>query len=710
MARKRPAKPGGRELPLETEFTLKQERAFEQKKGTTGGSPPARSADFQSAVSQNSILQTLPAGQPDTPPIGKPAVPQGKPAPPASRPETSFIGPPGPDEVELPEQKQHFELPVRFGAVPVDKAPLGWEIETRPAEYKVTKFQHAYPTIRLPFQEVQRVEFGHNAEFLAANEKDPKLRELFPTGANRLFFGDCLHVMRMVPSNSIDLIYIDPPFFSGRNYNVIFGDKNEVRSFSDIWEGGMPGYLVWLNARLYEMKRLLKPTGSIYVHLDWHASHYVKVEMDKIFGVENFRNEIIWYYYNKMHDRRKGQFPRATDVILFYVKNATSEYVFHQLEEDRETSVRQLVRKKVEGRMVNARDEAGNVMYRERTTRVMDNVWRIPCIQPADKTQRIGYPTQKPEALLERVIKASSNEGDVVADFFCGGGTTPAVAQRLNRRWIACDQSRIAVAITADRIAKVVEEKVGKLFPVPDFTVEHWGVYEAPKLERLKPAAFREFVVRAFGGRPESVSPAIHGVRHGVPLFVGEPSRNSRVGKEDVARFAKAVYEERRANHGVMLAWNFGPDARKAAEILAARENKRIDFVRLSLVRLESDEFREHVISKHKDYGPLLSFIQPPEVRVAVRRVGPLKYQFDVSESVSLNKDGVIANVQWDFDYRDGRFTSTPRYAFLRDKSTGRPTLVVEYGFPKAGKRTIACSVQDDQGGERTVVQTLEVE
>ena len=258
-------------------------------------------------------------------------------------------------------------------------------------------------------------------------------------------------------------------------------------------------------------------------------------------------------------------------------------------------------------------------------------------------------------------------------------------------------------------MAKTVEEKIGKLYPVPDFTVEHWGIYEAPKLETYTVPEFREFVVKAFGGRPESVSPAIHGVRHGVPLYVGEPARSSRIGKDDVARFAKAVYEERRANHGVMLAWNFGPDARKAAEILAARENKRIDFVRLSLVRLESDEFREHVVNKHRDYDSLLSFIQPPEVRVAVRRVKPLTYMFDVSESVSLNKDGMVANVQWDFDYRDGRFTTTQGYTFMRDQKTGRPVLIVEHTFPKAGRHTIACSVQDDQGGERTVVQTIEV-
>lgn len=140
-------------------------------------------------------------------------------------------------------------------------------------------------------------------------------------------------------------------------------------------------------------------------------------------------------------------------------------------------------------------------------------------------------------------MAAIGAEGDVVADFFCGGGTTPVVAQRLNRRWLATNQSRIAVAVTADRITKVVRKQVGNLFPTPDFTVEHWGIYEAPKLEQYDEARFREFVVKAFGGRLEEVSPAIHGVRQGVPLYVGAPSRASRITKDNVARFAKAVYE-----------------------------------------------------------------------------------------------------------------------------------------------------------------------
>jgi DNA modification methylase len=606
--------------------------------------------------------------------------------------EISLVNSQQSSELDIPQQTEFYKLPTRFGAVPVDEAPLGWEVETRRRETKVTKFEHAYPRIYLPFQEVQRVEFGSAGKF------EPT--ELFPKGANRLFFGDNLHIMRQLPSKSIDLIYIDPPFFSGRNYNVIFGDKNEVRSFTDIWEGGMPGYLIWLNARLYEMKRLLKDTGSIYVHVDWHAAHYVKVEMDKIFGSDNFGNEIIWSY--RTGGISKQWFPRKHDNLFLYFRDQNAHF-FNPLRGGEFRT--QGMNYDEQGRPYKT-TKKGRLYFNEEGPAITD-VWEIPFLSTVSD-ERIGYPTQKPEALLEKVIEASSREGDVVADFFCGGGTTPAVAQRLNRRWIACDQSRIAVAVTADRIARVVEEKIGTLFPVPDFTVEHWGIYESPKLEKLKKGEFREFVVRAFGGKPESMSPHIHGVRHGVPLYVGEPSRNSRIGKEEVAKFAQAIFKERHTNFGAMLAWNFGPDARKAAEILAARENKRIDFVRLNLVRLEDDAYREHIITRHKDYSELLSFIQPPEVRIAHERIGKWKYRFDVSESVSLNKDGIIANVQWDFNYR-GRFSSTEGFAFLRDKKTGKPVLVVEYEFPSPGKKQIACSVQDDQGGERTVVMEVEV-
>jgi DNA modification methylase len=523
--------------------------------------------------------------------------------------------------------------------------------------------------------------------------------------------------------------YIDPPFFSGRNYNILFGDKNEVRSFTDIWEGGMPGYLIWLNARLYEMKRLLKSTGSIYVHLDWHASHYVKVEMDKIFGTDNFLNEIVWCY--KERGISRNSYNRKHDTILFYSK-IRGKHIFNceQIKEEySEVTLRKFKYVDEKGKKFRIRGrnvpEAGvwqrktdipieheseytYRQYLEDSVGSLPRDWfELPFINQA-ASERIGYPTQKPEAILERIIKVSSNEGDVVADFFCGGGSTLAVAQRLNRRWIGSDQSRIAVAITADRITRLVEEKIGKLFPVPDFIIEHWGIYEVPGLGSLKPEQFREFVIKAYNGRVDNTgSKYIHGIKGGVPIHVGSPDYRSKLDKDEVVEFAKAILTERKRNHGIMLAWNFSRLAKQAAEKLAARENVRLDFVRLEMVNIESPEFRKHIAEKHSDYDNLLTFVQPPEIRVGIKRLAPLTYQFDVAESLSLNPEGKIINVQWDFDYRS-RFSSTPGFSFIRGKNK-EPVLAVAFKFEKAGKKKIACRVQDDQGGESTWIGELEV-
>lgn len=312
--------------------------------------------------------------------------------------------------------------------------PLGWD------EHKA--FGAVYPYLKVPA--LHPINHGDTVIF-----NDPK------TTANRLYLGDNLEVLRTLPANSIDLIYIDPPFFSGRNYNVIWGDSNEVRTFEDIWEGGINSYLIWLNARLWEMRRVLKKTGSIYVHCDWHAAHYIKIEMDKIFGYENFINEIVWTYEDHA-GKKTDYFKRKHDVILFYgkSKNRTFNTDFLPLSE---STIKRF------GKYFN---EKGQITYRfmknnnpgvyeqlkKRGKHSLDDIWLdknkgkpmldwwvdISIIRKGFEEQ-MGYPTQKPEALLERIIKASSNEEDVVADFFCGGGTTLAVAQKLKRRFIGCD-------------------------------------------------------------------------------------------------------------------------------------------------------------------------------------------------------------------------------------------------------------------------------
>ena len=308
---------------------------------------------------------------------------------------------------------------------------------------------------------------------------------------NTLYYGDNLDVLkRHIGPESVDLIYLDPPFQSGRDYNILFEEQDgskaaaQIQAFEDSWEwdthaaetfdevvnaggpvanalqafrqllGGSPmlAYISMMAPRLVELRRVLRNTGSIYLHCDSTASAHLRLLMDAVFGQRNFRNEIIWYYYNKMHDSRKRLFPRATDTLLFYVKDVEADFTYKQIKEMRDKPVKQLARKKVGGRMVNAKDAEGHVIYRLKEDRTIDNVWRIPCIQPADKVQRMGYPTQKPEALLRRVIEASSNEGDIVLDPFCGCGTAIAVAQDMNREWIGIDITHLAIGLIKHRL------------------------------------------------------------------------------------------------------------------------------------------------------------------------------------------------------------------------------------------------------------------
>jgi len=610
----------------------------------------------------------------------------------------------------LPQQEEFWRPPVRFGSIPVEKEPLGWD--------RRQGFRKLFPMVMLPTQVVERVSFGH-----------PELKP------NRLFWGDNLHVMRQLPSQTIDLIYIDPPFFSGRQYNVIFGDQNELRSFSDIWEGGMTGYLIWLNARLYEMKRLLKKTGSIYVHCDWHASHHIKVEMDKVFGYQNFINEVVWCY--ELGGRvSKRAYGRRHDTILFYAKSPN--YVFNWDKvlidwdekgkakfkyEDEKGRYRLIGRFLKDSPIKGHRDVSPEwekthpelvQRYYMKEGKAQVDFWNVSPINQVSP-ERIGYPTQKPEDLLERVIKASSPSEGVVADFFSGGGTTAAVAQRLGRRWIACDQSRVAVAITADRVARLVEETTGKVFPFPDFTVEHWGVYEAWRLSETPREQFREFVLRAFGAKPDDSQPGVHGTKGAVPVWVGEPSQRTAVSAKDVEDFANAIrktvrYRQDNLRDGIMLAWAFRPDAVRAAERLRELEQTDLNFIRLEQIRIDSPRFREQVAAlstDHADYATFLTFVQPPKVVVGWKRIVTRTYKFDVSETVVLNVGAKIINVQWDFDYGK-QFTSTPGYSFIRSQRN-EPVLQAQYEFPQTGAFRIACKVQDDMGGEGLWTGDIEV-
>lgn len=281
---------------------------------------------------------------------------------------------------------------------------------------------------------------------------------------NKLFYGDCLQVIpTLIRDNvSVDLIYIDIPFGDNR-CDKPFGLKwDNVDMFKELnycisnlhnnqWSD--TSFLQMLTPRLMLMRELLSDKGSIYIHCDWHCGHYIKVLCDEIFGRENFRNEIVWCY-NRWANV-SANFQRMHDTIFLYTKTTNSIFNEQRMELD-ETRKRNLV-EIVNGKKVSKRDENGNVIYRTQTDKPMPDWWEI---YPVGKTgkERTGYATQKPEALLERIIKASSDKGSIVADFFMGSGTTCAVAHKLGRRFIGSDIGKPAVMTTRKRLLDIGAE------------------------------------------------------------------------------------------------------------------------------------------------------------------------------------------------------------------------------------------------------------
>lgn len=357
---------------------------------------------------------------------------------------------------------------------------------------------------------------------------------------NTLYYGDNLDILKTyIKDETVDLIYLDPPFQSGKNYNIIFqpktgeikGATSQIKTFEDTWRWGeeaereytelitgtltteapsqklidlmkaMRGYLAecpllaylcMMAPRLLEMRRALKSTGSIYLHCDPTASHYLKIVMDSIFSPKNYRNEIIWCYYGASSPGQK-QFPRKHDTIFWYSK--TDNWIFND-DEVRVPYADSTIRR--------IKTTPTSIFHGKRTKRtahkkgkIIEDYWIISPVVSTAK-ERLGYPTQKPEALLERIIKASSNEGDIVLDPFCGCGTTIAVAEKLKRKWTGIGITYLAIDVIKKRLEKnhIKENEHFKVYGDPK------DVYSAGKLAEQDPFQFEVWAVSQMNATP----------------------------------------------------------------------------------------------------------------------------------------------------------------------------------------------------------------
>lgn len=450
-----------------------------------------------------------------------------------------------------------------------------------------------------------------------------------------IYCGDNLQQLPKIPSASVDLIYIDPPFNSNRNYEVFWPEAGEVRRFEDRHESTR-AYIDYMRPRCVELARVLKPTGSFYFHCDWHASHYVKVMLDQIFGENNFQNEIIW----KRKQGRAGpviRFGVANDSIFFYTKsqsytfnpiyvpndpeyirkkfvytdsdgrryrtdnlsspnprpNLTYEYKGYQPPPNGWAISREVMEKwDAEGRLHFPKKPGSRIARKryldELKGEELQNVWDdIPPIN-SQAQERLGYPTQKPLALLDRIVRASSNPGDVVLDAFCGCGTAITAAQKLDRRWVGIDISPTACRVMADRLSRDCKMNEGSDFIVRDLPWNEERLRVIPHFE------FQNWAVIALGGIPNPTKTGDMGIDgriypvgngHGgkgkkdggdglymEQWFPVQVKQKDKAGRPDIDLFETAMEREGRT-FGFFVAFDFTSDAMK--EIRRYEKEKR---------------------------------------------------------------------------------------------------------------------------------------
>ncbi len=636
--------------------------------------------------------------------------------------------------------------------------------------------------VSLPFQTVETINES-------AQERQ-KAFDLFSTGRdsewrNRLIWGDKKYVLPSLLdefAGKVNLIYIDPPFNVGADFSfqVQVGDEDdenesftkepsiiEQKAYRDTWGRGLDSYLQWFYETTALLYDLLSEDGSIYVHLDYHVSHYAKVILDDAFGADSFQNEIIWKRQTAHSDAQR--YNPIHDTIFYFVKSPSAPFNHIHTAYDEGYTKSHYPYTDERGRRYGLWDMSSphprpNMMYEWKGYPAPPNGWRyekktmekleaegrihyperggkprlkrfleeMPGIPLQDMwadlnainsqaKEATGYSTQKPETLLERIINASSNENDLVLDCFCGSGTTAAVAEKLNRRWITCDLGRFAIHTARKRLLSIPQVK--------PFVVQNLGKYErqvwqaaefegeggkGKKQEAARQKAYTDFILKLYGARPIEGYTWLHGLKAGRMVHVGAVDAPITVGDVThiLSEFKKSIGTGKDApsrNGADVLGWDFAFEINEVAKQQAAQANLNVRFWRIPREVLDKQAIAQgdihffelaalavDVKQKKRDVTlTLTDFVIPPDdVPEDVQRAVKHWAQWIDYWAVDWNSKGDTFHNEWQ------------AYRTRQERDLVKSTT---HTYEEPGKYTIVIKVIDILGNDTTKTVSVEV-
>lgn len=551
--------------------------------------------------------------------------------------------------------------------IDITKTELVW-----PGKFNEDGVRKEIPQVNLPFQVIESINESRATREANKDGKQSLLfdvyegeeGETFEDGwTNKLIWGDNLLVMGSLLQKfvgKIDLIYIDPPFDTGSDfsYKVMIGEDDdplpgkersliEEKVYRDTWSAGHDSYLQMMYPRIQLLHDLLSEKGSIFVHLDVHTGPYIKILMDDVFGKSNFQNEIVWYYYNKLHDSRKRLLPKAFDQILYYVKSKNADYTYNPLKEKRDQPVKKLKYHKVNGQIQNIIGDNGKAVTYISEDRTVDNVWRIRCLQPANMGEWVHFDTQKPIDLIERIIDLSSKPGDLILDAFCGSGTSLLAAERKGRRWIGCDLSRFSIHTTRKRLLSIEGCKPFEVLNLGKYERQYWQGVTFNKGKSLTEKSLYEylsFILKLYGAQPIPGLSHIHGKKGRAMIHIGAVDAPVTIDEINVA-VIECVSLKQPELHILGWEWEMG-----LYDLMVAEAKKQ--GVKLILLQIPREVMEQQAVEKEDVHFFELAYLEI-EVKTPKKSTASVTLKDFVIPNIELIPDEIRSKIKKWSDYID---------------------------------------------------------